>query len=136
MLRVDLELLAQPTDMDIDGPLVAVTILVPDAIQQLASSEGPTGVARQEVEQPELLGSQVRLAAVAAQFARLEVELDAIRDAQPMAIAWLARLLRQERQAAAQLVGIEVQGQRRVEAEPQGVEALVNAVSAVQEGHA
>ena len=35
-------------------------VLVPDAIEQLASSECPAGVPRQEVKQPEFLRAQVR----------------------------------------------------------------------------
>ena len=60
MLRVDLQLLAQPAHMDIHGSVITVTVLVPDAIEQLASSECPAGMPRQEVKQPEFLRAQVR----------------------------------------------------------------------------
>jgi hypothetical protein len=82
-------------------------------------------VARQEVEQAEFLGTQMQRPAVPMQFARVETELDAIDDAQPMAVARLARLLCQKRQATAQLFGIDIDGKCRIEPAPRAASRWV-----------
>jgi len=93
-------------------------------------------MASQEVEQPELLGTQMQRPAVAMQFARVKIELEAIDDPQPVTVARLARLLRQERQATAQLFGVNVDGQCRIKTGAQGPEPFSDPVMTIEQHRA
>lgn len=133
MLGIRFELLAQPADMDIDRPRVAVAVAAPDAVQQLAPGERAAGVTREEVQKSELLGTQVHRAAVPSQLSRVEVEIDTVRDPKPVGVARRTCLVGHDGQPAAELVRIEIKRQGRIEAEPQRIQSLGDPIGIVEE---
>ena len=83
-----LDLRAQPADVDVDRPRVAVVVGAPDPVEELAPRVRPAGVAGEHREQAELLRPEVDRLAVATELVGDEVELEVVAERDPV-VEWL-----------------------------------------------
>ena len=120
-----LDLRAQPADMDVDRPRVAVVTVAPRSVEQLAPGPGASRVAGQDGEQIEFLGPQMDEPAVPPQLVREEIELAARGNREGPAGAG-ARPLVEQGEAGRELAGFDRARHRLIEAEPQGLETDVH----------
>src|SRR5262245_32036883 len=74
--RVELDLLAQPPDVNSDRPRVEGRLVAPDAAHQLVTRKDPAGVPGEKPEQVELLRRQPESTPGLADVAGARVELD------------------------------------------------------------
>ena len=121
MVRVGLDLRADPAHVDVDGPRVAFEVRTPDPVDELTPAEDPARMGGQQRQQGELLRAQVDLPAAPPDAVGDRVELRVDRDAQPARGA-LARSRDEQRDPAGQLLGADRRRQRVVEALLQRVE--------------
>src|SRR5579862_6480451 len=68
------ELAAQLADVDVDDVAGALKIVIPDALEYLRSREGDSRVSSQQLEQPELGGTQVERLTIEAGGTRADVD--------------------------------------------------------------
>lgn len=116
MLGIAFELLAQPSDVDVDRPGVAIVVGSPHAIQQLATRECPARMPGKELQQSELLWTEVGRPALATKLTRVEVKIDTVGHSQSVVDARGPCLVGDERQAPPELTRVNVEGEGRVEA--------------------
>ena len=119
------DLRAQPADMDVDRPRVAVVPVAPRSVKELAPGPGASRVAGQDGKQIEFLGPQMDEPAIPAQLVGEEIELAAHGDREGPAGAG-ARPLVEQAEAGRELAGLDRARHRLIEAEPQRLETGVH----------